>query len=126
MPTYNAGIGNVYFAPYTTDFLENLLVTNPTAQTFALSINGNAVSTGNPAATPVIDVTRAQILNELQNRLANEKQNSIKHTLTIVDNASTIGAIVPQIAVSNSIQIPPAFGPNGSPANPVQRIGQIA
>lgn len=111
------------FAPYTTNYLQNLLVTNPTATSFALGINGDAIA-NNDASYPFQDVTRQQILNELQNRIATQKIQGIVYQNTIVDNAAVIGSNAPQVAISNSIQIPPAVGVGSGP-NPVLQIGQV-
>lgn len=111
------------FSPYTTSYLENLLVTNPGVNTFALGINGDAIA-NNDASYPFQDVTRQQILNELQNRIATIKNTTSTYQNTIVDNAATIGANAPIAAIVNSVAPAPAFGVGSGP-NPVLTIAQV-
>ena len=129
MPFNSDGTAVLGFAAYTTAYLENLLVTNPAVQTFPLSINAEGLNHGigasNPGA-PCIDVTRAQILKELQNRIAVLKQNSQQLNNIIVDNASLIGAVAQSIvpAGEDGLVLPAIVGVGGP--NPVQLISQVA
>jgi hypothetical protein len=110
------------FAPYTTCYLQNLLVTNPGVNSFALGINGDAIANSD-ASYPFQDVDRQQILNELQAREAVINRSGTYQN-TIVDNAATIGSVAPQVAIPNSIAVPPAVGVGSGP-NPVLTIGQV-
>lgn len=110
---------------YTTTFLENLLVTNPGVTTFALSINGAAIATGNWGAA-YQDVQRYQILNELQRRAASHKQNGTAFTNQIYDNAASIGSVAPvAVPAGEGSGVYPNATPLGGP-NPVEDIGQVA
>lgn len=150
MPFDSAG-GFSPFAAYTTTYLENLLVTNPGVNRFALSINASIVESQNPTG-PNNDVSREDIVNELANRMAAHKINAVDFNNTIVDNAATIGAVaVPAIpagetnsglpnpggiaatgnvlanyASAVSPGIPQASTPLTGPVNPVRSIGQVA
>lgn len=113
------------FAAYTTVFLENLLVTNPGVATFALSINGAAIASGNAAAA-YQDVQRYQILNEIANRVAADKQSGTTFKNVIYDYASSIGSVALSV-ITGGVESPtaPSTNPFGGP-NPVQARTQVA
>lgn len=120
---FNSNGGFSPFSSYTTSFLENLLLVNPGVQTFPLSINAEQLA-GNPGA-PNIDVTRAQILNELQNRIAFNKQNSVEFDNQIYSFASSVGSQpLSQVEAGDPNVVSPAT-PGVGPAIPAQVIGQI-
>lgn len=121
---FNSSGGFSPFASYTTAYLENLLLINPGVQTFPMSINGEILA-ANPGA-PDIDVTRSQILNELQNRAAAIKQAGTNFDNQIYSAAPSVGSIPLNIVPAGEGNVVPPATPGVGPAIPAQVIGQIA
>jgi hypothetical protein len=88
-------IANPQFNSWRMTTLMNLLVTNPKSISFPIGINGGAIASGS-AATQYQDVTRQQILNEIANRVADQKAAGIAPTQVIIDFANPVGANDPQ------------------------------
>jgi len=103
-------LANPQFNAWRTTVLMNMLITNPTAQSFPMGINGGSIAAGSGngnAAAQYQDVTRQQIITELANRVADEKAAGTYAgtTRVAVDAASPVGANNPVVA----------FGVQGTP-----------
>jgi hypothetical protein len=93
-------VANPQFNAWKTNVLMTMLITNPTATSFPMGINGGYIANGNAGAA-MQDVTRQQVLNELANRVADEKTagTSANITRVVVDFASPVGANNPSPAL---------------------------
>lgn len=108
---------------FTDSFLTALLVNNPTAQTFPLSINGQGIG-GNPQSIPQ-DVSRQQLLNEIANRIAAHKQNGKTYDNQFYTSASVVGSVnLAAVPAGDPNVVTPAI-PGTGPAIPVQVLGQL-
>lgn len=84
-------VANPQFNAWKTSVLMTMLITNPLSTSFPMGINGGAIASGS-AATQYQDVTRQQVLNELANRVADEKVAGVTPTRVVVDFAVPVGA----------------------------------
>ena len=109
---------------FTDSHLTNLLVTNPTAQTFPMSINGSMLGV-NPAFGVFADVTRQQILNELSNRIAAHKQNGKTYDNAFYDFSTTTGSYPLGAIVAGQPNVVSPATPGVGGANPTQELSQI-
>ena len=110
-------------AGYTDTALTALLVNNPTAQTFPLSINGQAIG-GNPASIPQ-DVSRQQILDELSRRIAAHTLNGKQYSNQFYTAASPVGAVALAAVPPGDPNVVTPATPGVGPVIPVQVLGQI-
>ena len=111
---------------FTDVYLFNLLVTNPTANTFPMGFNGAAIGNGVAGVnTTFEDVTRAQLVTEISIRIAKHKQSGVVFNNILVDNAAVIGAYsaVAMPGGQESLTYP-ALPTVGGP-NPCQLLTQI-